>query len=190
MSRALASLGLISALFLAAACGGEATPPAGTPTAGTAAPDASAAAAAGTAAAAAGTAAAAAGTAAPTAAPAADPHAGWRDDMTKEQKMAFMKAKVSPEMGKTFQAYDAKKYGDFGCKTCHGPQYKEPKDFLPKLTFKDGKLTAFAEKPEVSKFMAEKVVPQMAALFGKPPYDPKTHQGFGCGGCHTVDMPK
>jgi hypothetical protein len=74
------------------------------------------------------------------------------------------------------------------CKTCHGPAYKEPKEFLPHLTMKDGKITAFAEKPEVSKFMAEKVVPEMAAAMGQPPYDPATHKGFGCGGCHTIDM--
>jgi hypothetical protein len=182
MSRALASFGLISALFLAA-CGGEATPPAETPAAGTAAPTAAPSAAPSDAPSAAPAA---------TAAPAADPHAGttWRDDMTKEQKMAFMKSRVSPELAKTFQAADAKRYAEFGCKTCHGPQYKEPKDFLPKLTMKDGKITSFADKPDVSKFMASKVVPQMAALFGKQPYDPATHQGFGCGGCHTVEMAK
>ena len=164
MSRSLASFSLISALVLAA-CGGEPPPPAGTP--GTAAPVA-------------------------TAAAAADPHAGvaWRDDMTKEQKVAFMKARVAPEMAKTFQEFDAKRYEDFGCKTCHGPQSKDPDDFLPKLTMKDGKLTCFAEKPEISKFMAAKVAPQMAALFGKQPYDPATHQGFGCAGCHHIEMAK
>jgi hypothetical protein len=63
-----------------------------------------------------------------------------------------------------------------------------PKDFLPKLTFKDGKLTAFADKPEISKFMAEQVTPHMAAALGLPPFDMKTHTGFGCNGCHTVLM--
>jgi len=23
---------------------------------------------------------------------------------------------------------------------------------------------------------------------GLKPYDPATHEGFGCGGCHTIDM--
>jgi cytochrome c551/c552 len=49
-------------------------------------------------------------------------------------------------------------------------------------------MTAFADKPEVAKFMAEKVVPEMAATLGEPPYDMTTHKGFGCGGCHTIDM--
>lgn len=111
----------------------------------------------------------------------------WRDDATKDQKVAFMKAHVVPPMSKVFQAADAKKYAEFGCKTCHGPQYKEPKDYLPKLTLKDGKITAFADKPQVAKWMAEKVTPAMASAMGQKPYDPQTHQGFGCGGCHTVE---
>jgi hypothetical protein len=38
------------------------------------------------------------------------------------------------------------------------------------------------------KFMHEKVVPDMAAVFGKPAYDPATKTGFGCGGCHKMNM--
>lgn len=111
----------------------------------------------------------------------------WRDDATKDQKVAFMKAHVVPPMKTVFQAGDAKKYAAFGCKTCHGPQYKEPKEYLPKLTMKDGKLTAFADKPQMAKWMAEKVTPAMASAMGQKPYDEQTHQGFGCAGCHTVE---
>jgi cytochrome c553 len=124
----------------------------------------------------------AAGSEAPAAAPAA-----WKDDMSKEDKVAFMKAKVAPQMGKVFQAQDANHYAKFGCVTCHGPKFQDPKDYLPKLTLKDGKITAFAEKPEVAKFMMEKVVPEMASTLGKAKFDPATGQGFGCMGCHTVD---
>jgi hypothetical protein len=99
-----------------------------------------------------------------------------------------MKANVVPRMGAVFKAKDAAHYAAFGCKTCHGPSMKDPKEFLPHLAMKDGKMTAFAEKPEVAKFMAEKVVPEMAATLGEPPYDMTTHKGFGCGGCHTIDM--
>jgi hypothetical protein len=108
--------------------------------------------------------------------------------MTKDQQIAFMKKNVVPEMEPVFKGYNAKRYAEFGCKTCHGPKFREPKDFLPKLTFKDGKLTAFADKPEISKFMAEQVVPHMATAMGLKPYDVTTHQGFGCNGCHTVLM--
>jgi len=112
----------------------------------------------------------------------------WSASMTKEQKLAFMKAKVAPRMAKVFQEADAAHYANFNCKSCHGPEFKLPKDFLPKLTLKDGKITAFADKPQVSKFMAERVVPEMATALGVKPYDPKTKEGFGCGGCHAIEM--
>ena len=116
------------------------------------------------------------------------PADAWSDSMSKDQQAAFMKAKVVPAMGPIFQAYDAKKYGDFSCKTCHGPAYKVPKDYLPHLTFKDGKIKEVGEHPEMGKFMMEKVTPAMVQAMGAHPFDPQTHQGFGCNGCHTVDM--
>jgi hypothetical protein len=87
-----------------------------------------------------------------------------------------------------FKGFNAKRYDNFSCKTCHGPKFVNPPEFLPKLTFKDGKLTAFAEKPELAKFMAEQVVPHMATALGLAPYDMKTNTGFGCHGCHEVKM--
>jgi len=112
----------------------------------------------------------------------------WSDSMPKEQQAAFMKAKVMPKMKPVFEGHDATKYANANCATCHGPKYQNPHEFLPKLTFKDGNITAFAEKPEISKWMAEKVVPEMAAAMGEKPFDPETKTGFGCGGCHTVEM--
>jgi cytochrome c553 len=114
--------------------------------------------------------------------------ATWSKDMPKEQQVAFMKKNVMPRMSKVFQGHDAAKFGDFSCKTCHGPEFKDPHEFLPHLTFKDGKMTEFATKPDEAKFMASSVAPEMAQAMGEKPFDPQTHQGFGCGGCHTVDM--
>ena len=108
--------------------------------------------------------------------------------MTKDQQIAFMKTNVVPEMGPVFKAYDAKRYAEFGCKTCHGPKFQEPKDYLPKLTFKDGKLASPSDEPQLAKFMAEQVVPHMAAALGLKPFDMTTHTGFGCGGCHSVQV--
>ena len=48
--------------------------------------------------------------------------------------------------------------------------------------------TAFKDKAEISKFMHEKVVPEMAAAMGQKPYDPATKTGFGCMNCHAVEM--
>jgi hypothetical protein len=112
----------------------------------------------------------------------------WSDSMSKDQQAAFMKKNVVPAMAPVFQAFDGKKYADFGCKTCHGSAFKLPKDHLPHLTFKDGKLKEAAEKPEMAKFMMEKVTPAMVTAMGAKPYDPQAHTGFGCGGCHTIDM--
>lgn len=125
-----------------------------------------------------------------TAPVAAEPSApeAWSDDLSQAQKAAFMKAYVVPGMAPLFQAFDATKHADFGCATCHGPEGKDPKAFLPKLIFKDNQLTAFAEQPEMAKFMAEQVSPKMASILGKAPYDPATHTGFGCTGCHAVSM--
>jgi hypothetical protein len=110
----------------------------------------------------------------------------WKDQQTKSQEIGFMKKVVVPQMSGVFQSYDAKRYEDFSCKTCHGPGAGHPKAFLPKLAMKDGKLAAFSEKPEIAKFMAERVVPAMASAMGEPPHDEATGKGFGCGGCHAI----
>src|SRR5260221_9035708 len=99
-------------------------------------------------------------------APAAEaPGAGpevWSETMSVKDKAALMKAKVIPAMSKTFQEYDAKAYADFSCKTCHGKDMKpKPIQALPELHFKDGKLAEAGTKPEIVKFMSEKVAPQM-----------------------------
>jgi hypothetical protein len=130
---------------------------------------------------------------APAAAPAADApgstEGGWSDSMSTKDKAAFMKAKVMPAMSKVFQDYDAKEYAGFSCKTCHGKDMKpKPVMALPELNMKAGKMVEAEKKPELAKFMHEKVVPAMAELFGKPTFDPKTMQGFGCMGCHKVNM--
>ncbi|HEY4159251.1 MAG TPA: hypothetical protein VGM29_14180 [Polyangiaceae bacterium] len=116
--------------------------------------------------------------------------AAWADDLPVDQKKAFMKAVVMPRMSKVFQAFNADHYKDFSCHTCHGQKFSLTQEALPKLTFAGGKMTAFKDKPEVAKFMMDKVEPEMASIFGKPVFDMKTKQGFGCNGCHTVDMKK
>ena len=111
----------------------------------------------------------------------------WSDSMPKEQQIAFMKQRVVGPLAKTFKEHDSGRYADFSCKTCHGAQYQNPHAFLPHLKLQGENLTAFKDDPEVAKFMHEKVVPAMASAMGMPEYDMKTHQGFGCGGCHAID---
>jgi cytochrome c553 len=112
----------------------------------------------------------------------------WHAELTNEQKAAYMKAKVVPPMEAVFKENDPVGYAQFGCVTCHGPEYKTPTAYLPRLTFKGGTFTSFEEDPDTSKFMAEKVLPAMVTALGAEPYNPETNKGFGCGGCHGIDM--
>jgi hypothetical protein len=119
-----------------------------------------------------------------TAAPAA-----WGDGLSHDEKLAFMKGSFAPALAPVFEGHDARRFASFGCKTCHGPDSKpQPRDFLPHLTLTaDGKgIAEFATKPEFSKFMVE-VELAAAKSFGKPAFDVKTGQGFGCAGCHMID---
>lgn len=113
------------------------------------------------------------------------------DAMNHGQRLETMKKVVVPKMGAVFQSFDAKKYADFNCTVCHGERIKQkvfdmPNPDLPHLHYTDSFKKHMTEKPEITKFMMEKVEPQMAAAVGEQPYDPKTGKGFGCGECHVV----
>jgi hypothetical protein len=179
MRRPAKTLLCLASSFVVAACGGgkSATTAPSAPGTGTSTP-----------AAAPSTSPAPSASAGPSTAAAPVVPSAWSDDLTPEQQSAYMQTKVVPPMSRVFVDHDAKTYADFGCKTCHGPQYLTPTKFLPKLTMKGGKITAFAEKPAIAKWMNDKVVPEMAAAMGQKPYDAATKTGFGCAGCHAVEM--
>lgn len=110
--------------------------------------------------------------------------------------MDFMKKTVFPKMKDEFTGWDAKRFADMNCKTCHGDgasdgSFTMPNPKLPVLPSKpeDFKKLA-AKKPAAAKFMMEHVVPDMASMLGQQPYDMKTQQGFGCHNCHTDDAKK
>lgn len=126
-------------------------------------------------------------------APSASATAPKWEGMGKEERINLMKTVVMPKMGELFKAHDAKKFKEVTCKTCHGPgakdgNFKMPNAGLPKLNAKDGfKKHMDKAHADITKFMMTKVVPEMAGILGKPVYDPATHAGFGCGGCHVME---
>lgn len=115
----------------------------------------------------------------------------WKDK-SRDDKLAIMKTVVMPKMKAEFQAFDAKEFKDFTCKTCHGEAAKEgkfemPNPKLPKLNAKDGFKAHQKKHAKMLEFMMHKVVPGMADAMGVKPFDPATKEGFGCGGCHLME---
>jgi hypothetical protein len=102
-----------------------------------------------------------------------------------------MKAGVMPKMHGVFAGYDASKYGDITCKTCHGAgvsqgNFSMPNADLPKLDpTPDGFAKLAKSNPKMLDFMMKQVEPTMASLLGEEPFDMKTKVGFGCFNCHT-----
>lgn len=127
----------------------------------------------------------AAGTAAPSA---------W-DGMSHEQRAELMKREVLPKMRAAFAAVEPDEFSKMNCATCHGAgakdkTFKMPNPRLPKLPAASnpaGWAKLQAEEPEMLELMKTKVVPGMAAILGEKPYDPATHEGFGCFACHTAE---
>ena len=96
-----------------------------------------------------------------------------------------------PKMHDLFAGFDAAKFGEMKCATCHGAgaadgSFKMPNPGLPKLPMDPRGFKALsASQPKTFEFMAKHVEPTMADLLGVPPFDPKTMKGFGCFDCHT-----
>jgi hypothetical protein len=114
----------------------------------------------------------------------------WKDQ-NADQRKQFMKTVVYPKMKAEFVTFDAKDFSNMTCATCHGDgakdgSFKMPNPGLPKLPGDEaGFKELAAKKPEAVKFMHGTVVPEMAQMLGEKPYDPTTHEGFGCFQCHT-----
>jgi hypothetical protein len=107
------------------------------------------------------------------------------DQMSPQERLELMKTRVVPEMGQAFRAFDSQEFAEVNCTTCHGPgaksgDFEMPTKSLPALDKEE-----MDEHPQMTKFMMEQVVPQMAAILGESPYNPETHEGFGCFDCHT-----
>lgn len=109
-------------------------------------------------------------------------------DMDHEQREKFMEDVVMPTMKAKFVEFDAVKYADMDCGTCHisADDHQMPNPNLYKLDFSKKPEDYSAEEQKVGHFMDTVVVPEMAKLLDEEPYNMETQKGFGCLECHTV----
>lgn len=114
-------------------------------------------------------------------------------DMSQEQRGEYMANVVVPRLRPVFQQFDAEEFAEFNCATCHGDNAQEVGFRMPNglhpLNPTQIPSMFESEDPEVQRvaqFMAGEVTPLMTELLGAAPYDPETHQGFGCMSCHSA----
>lgn len=114
-------------------------------------------------------------------------------DMNREQRLDYMATTVLPQMRDLFQAYDATAFAGFGCATCHGgnmveADYQMP-NALSSLEFAKFPYSASTDPEEAAwgAFMETEVLPTMATLVGREPFNPATNpEGFACFDCHNM----
>lgn len=110
------------------------------------------------------------------------------DDMTPEQRGQFMAEVVMPEMRTMFQEYDAERYAEFSCATCHGANAHDVGFHMPNgvAPLDPANIPAiFASTEPGAVFMTQRVWPRMGELLGEELYNPETHEGFACLNCHA-----
>jgi mono/diheme cytochrome c family protein len=117
------------------------------------------------------------------------PATPW-DHMNAHQKADYMDHSILPVMREMFHAFDPTHFANVSCATCHGTNARAVHFHMPNRlpTFPafgtPESNTHRAEHARMYAFMHERVAAAMAQLLGEQPYDPATHQGFGCFNCH------
>ncbi len=129
-----------------------------------------------------------AGTEEPVATEPAETTLAWAD-MDRDQRLAYMQQTITPEMKQLFQEFDAERYADFGCATCHGDDLREvdfqmPNGLAP-LRYEDIPGMFESEQP-MAVFMTQTVWPRMTELLGAEPYSSENPEGFSCFTCHAT----
>lgn len=118
------------------------------------------------------------------------PERPWAE-LSMDERRAHMARHVVPVMGELFAEYDAERFADLSCATCHGEGgaargFAMPNpDLLPLYpTGSIGQYQMVERYPTGVQFMFTRVVPAMRTMLGAPEYDAATHTGFSCFACH------
>ena len=132
---------------------------------------------------------------------------GWAT-MEHGDKMAWMAEEVHPRMAAMFGEFDAERYADFSCASCHGENasdhgFEMPSNSLPALhaTGTPEQQQMVSQYNSMIRFMFQRVLPTMQTLVDGPEYDEETQEGFSCYSCHphagdegstplSLDMPE
>ena len=94
--------------------------------------------------------------------------------LDRAQRIQFMNERVVPELAPLFRAFDARRFADFGCATCHGDDrtYAMPNPALPPLHADRARHDA-----RTVAWMTDVIRPTMARLLGDDSLD--------CMRCHV-----
>jgi len=111
--------------------------------------------------------------------------------MTHDDKLAWMQQEVLPRTREQFVEYDAERYEDFSCATCHGDGANRGEFSMPSLSLPALPATGTPEQqqmvreyPEGTRFMFSRLLPLVQTLLGAPEFDEDTGEGFSCYSCH------
>jgi hypothetical protein len=125
----------------------------------------------------------------------AGPPRPWAE-LSQEEKRDHMADHVVPAMTERFRSWDAARFANFGCPTCHGSDmaarsFAMPNPSLPALypTGSQEQRDTVERYPDGVRFMYQVVVPDMGTLLGIPPYDEATGEGMSCYHCHPRGEP-
>lgn len=104
--------------------------------------------------------------------------------MGHTEKKEYMRDVFTPRFAQMFLAFDAKRFPQMKCVTCHGngartSEFKMPDEKLPKLPKSDAAMKKLELKmPAMVKFMRDSVAPLTAQMLGMKEYK--------CEGCHMM----
>jgi hypothetical protein len=97
---------------------------------------------------------------------------------------------VLPTMADLFAEYDAERFANISCKTCHGNDasavgFHMPNQLPTLWPSRTPEQRHMVElHPDMVRFMFNRVLPTMTKLLGQPGWNNDDQTGFSCFNCH------